>query len=144
MILDQIGLTVAAGEIVALIGPAASGKPTLLRLIAGLEPVQTGLIAVAGRAVAGADIDLPRHARGIGAVLPHDVPAPGLSLRDAVAAGLGALGTRERRERVQTMLELAGLESAGLRPWQSPLGWGRSACGLGTGAGRSAAIASAR
>jgi ABC-type sulfate/molybdate transport systems ATPase subunit len=136
MILDRINLTVAAGEIVALIGQAGSGKSTLLRLIAGLEPVQTGRITITGRVVAGGDIDLPRDARGLGAVLPHDVPAPGHSLRDAIAGGLGALGMRERRERVQTMLELAGLESAGLRPWQSLSGgerqraaWARALAG---------------
>lgn len=46
--LDGVGLQVAAGERVALVGPNGSGKTTLLHLITGLESVQSGEIAVFG------------------------------------------------------------------------------------------------
>jgi len=47
--LDGLELTIAAGELVALLGPSGCGKTTTLRLLAGLEDADAGRIAVAGR-----------------------------------------------------------------------------------------------
>src|SRR3546814_21073432 len=48
-VLDDVGLTVAPGEILCLVGPSGCGKSTTLRLVAGLEPIESGRIAIAGR-----------------------------------------------------------------------------------------------
>lgn len=48
VILDGVDLSVAEGEVVALIGPSGSGKSTLLRCLAGLEPLDGGALRVAG------------------------------------------------------------------------------------------------
>lgn len=47
VILDGVDLSVAEGEVVALIGPSGSGKSTLLRCLAGLEPLDGGALRVA-------------------------------------------------------------------------------------------------
>src|SRR5882724_5447170 len=47
--LDGVGLTVAAGELVAVVGPSGSGKSTLLRLASGLEAPSGGTVGVAAR-----------------------------------------------------------------------------------------------
>jgi cystine transport system ATP-binding protein len=47
-VLAGVDLTVAAGEVVAIIGPSGSGKSTLLRCLAGLEPLNSGDLTIAG------------------------------------------------------------------------------------------------
>ena len=53
VVLNDLSLTVASGEFVAIIGRSGCGKTTLLRLLAGLDRATTGSIRVGGRAVAG-------------------------------------------------------------------------------------------
>ena len=51
-VLESVDLTVAEGEVLALLGPSGSGKSTLLNAIAGFLPVQAGTILLGGRRVA--------------------------------------------------------------------------------------------
>ena len=48
-VLAGVSLSVARGELVAIMGPSGSGKTTVLRAIAGLEPYERGHVAVTGR-----------------------------------------------------------------------------------------------
>ena len=50
-VLDRINLSVAAGQVMVVIGPSGSGKSTLLRCIARLEPIQLGRIVIEGKLV---------------------------------------------------------------------------------------------
>jgi branched-chain amino acid transport system ATP-binding protein len=57
--LREVGLTIAEGEIVALVGSNGAGKTTLLKAIAGVQPVTAGRICFDGRDITA----LPAHAR---------------------------------------------------------------------------------
>jgi len=58
LVIDGIDLTVAPGEFVAVIGPSGCGKSTLLKMIAGLSPVSSGQLSIAGQSPDALDSEL--------------------------------------------------------------------------------------
>src|SRR5664279_2031614 len=102
--LDQVSLAVANREFVALLGPSGCGKSTLLYLIGGFLPVETGTIAVDGKAVAG-----PGPDRGI--VFQHFALFPWKTVRGNILYGLERQGMpkEEREKRAMDFIELVGL-----------------------------------
>src|SRR5262245_8799597 len=62
--LDDVSLTIEAGDMVSIIGPSGSGKSTLLNLVGGLDRPSSGSVAVDGQRLAGlSDDDLTRVRR---------------------------------------------------------------------------------
>jgi ABC-type nitrate/sulfonate/bicarbonate transport system ATPase subunit len=102
--LEGCSLSVAAGEMVALVGPSGCGKSTLLRLLAGLERPGSGELW------AGAErIEDPSAERGL--VFQDPNLFPWLTVRKNIQSGLVARGVlREKRHEVQEFLRLVGLE----------------------------------
>ena len=87
-VLDGVDLTVAAGEIVALLGPSGSGKSTLLRVIAGLVTPDRGTVRIDGVDVT----DVPTHRRGVGMVFQDEQLFEHLDVAGNVAFGLRMRG----------------------------------------------------
>ena len=111
--LAGVSLTVAAGELVAVLGPSGSGKSTLLHLAGTLDRPSSGTVRVTGLDVAGlGDRELAglRAAR-IGFVFQQYFLAEHQSVLDNVADGLlyAGAGLAERRERAAQALERVGL-----------------------------------
>ncbi len=104
---DRLDLDVATGEVVALLGPSGSGKSSLLRAIAGLEPAATGRIAWDGADLAG----VPTHRRGFGLMFQDGQLFAHRDVGANVAFGLEmqGVGRSERARRVGELLELVGL-----------------------------------
>jgi putative spermidine/putrescine transport system ATP-binding protein len=105
--LDGLSLTIAPGELVALLGPSGCGKTTALRLLAGLEEANEGRVIVGGEDVTG----LPANRRNIGMVFQAYSLFPHMVAWENVAFGLQMrhVGTAERKKRALDMLELVGL-----------------------------------
>jgi iron(III) transport system ATP-binding protein len=114
---EAVSLTLAAGEIGVLIGPSGCGKTSLLRAVAGLERLETGIVRMQGIALSDAaqQLHVPPEARRIGMVFQDYALFPHLSVADNVAFGVAALPRAERLQRVMQMLELVGLAHAAKR-----------------------------
>jgi len=107
LVVDDFGLSIGPGEIVCLVGPSGCGKTTVLRIAAGLEPLQSGRVAIGERVVgdAGRGIDVPPDERGLGLVFQDYALFPHLSVAGNIAFGLRRVGAEERRSRVAALLE---------------------------------------
>ena len=108
---DGVDLDVSRGETVALLGPSGCGKSSLLRAVAGLEDLAGGTVMWDGRDV----VRVPVHRRGFGLMLQDGQLFPFRDVAGNVAYGLTGLPRRERRPRVEEMLELVGLPGYGPR-----------------------------
>jgi len=105
LVLADITLSVAPGEIVAVLGPSGCGKSTLLRVLAGLEPPDRGRVEENGQPVRGPSPERPMVVQG--ATL-----FPWLSLRANLEWGPRALGNRDAKAIADELLEATGLRGA--------------------------------
>ena len=112
-VIDDLSLSVRDGEILTLLGPSGCGKTTTLRLIAGLERPDDGEIRLNGTPVSTPGEFVPPEQRGIGVVFQEFALFPHLTARENIAFGLNDWSKRDRRERVDEMLDLVGLETQG-------------------------------
>ena len=110
-----VTLGLAAGEIGVLIGPSGCGKTTLLRAVAGLEPVAEGAIRLGGEVVGAPGRSMPPEQRRMGMVFQDYALFPHLSVGRNVAFGIHALPRAEQAERVRESLALVGLEGSEAR-----------------------------
>jgi iron(III) transport system ATP-binding protein len=108
----DLDLELAKGKILALLGPSGCGKTTTLRLLAGFEYPDAGEIEIAGRLVAGRDVNIPPEKRRVGMVFQDYALFPHLTVAKNVAYGLAGVHSRgkKRNARVAEVLSLARLE----------------------------------
>jgi iron(III) transport system ATP-binding protein len=113
---DGVSIGLGAGQIGVLIGPSGCGKTSLLRAVAGLEPLAGGRIRIAGELLAEAGgASLPPERRRIGMVFQDYALFPHLTVAQNVAFGVHDLPRAARAQRVAEMLELVGLADAAKR-----------------------------
>ena len=104
-----------AGQIGVLIGPSGCGKTTLLRAVAGLEPVSAGSIHLGQQLVSSPQRSVAPEERRIGMVFQDYALFPHLSVGRNVAFGVHALARAEQAARVAEVLQLVGLEGSEAR-----------------------------
>jgi molybdate transport system ATP-binding protein len=106
------GLDVAAGEVLAVLGPNGAGKSTLLRAVAGLQPIEAGVITIGGTPLddPARGVFVPAEARNVSIVFADHRLFPHLRVIDNVAFGLRARGTAR------------AAAGAGAREWLARLG----------------------
>lgn len=112
-VVRKLSLRLEKGGIGCLLGPSGCGKTTVLRCIAGFEPVLAGEIRLDGKVVSGRDEHVPPEQRRIGMVFQDYALFPHLSIADNIGFGLRQLEPRQRRERVGELLRVVGLDKQG-------------------------------
>ncbi|KAB8043955.1 ABC transporter ATP-binding protein [Janthinobacterium aquaticum] len=103
----DLDLHVEQGELISLLGPSGCGKTTTMRAIAGLMPLQSGSIVLAGREIG----KLAPNKRNIGMVFQSYALFPHLNVYDNVAFGLRLrkVAAAELRSRVEAVIAAVGL-----------------------------------
>ena len=90
-----MSFTLAPGRIGCLLGPSGCGKTTMLRCLAGFEPVEGGEIMLADRVVSKPGFQLPPEKRGIGMVFQDYALFPHLSVARNIGFGLTRMARPE-------------------------------------------------
>jgi len=110
-IVDDISLSVQAGESVAIVGASGSGKSTLLGLLAGLDVPSRGRVELAGVPISELDEDGRAAARAeqVGFVFQSFHLMPGLTALENVMLPIELNGRSNARERARAALERVGL-----------------------------------
>ena len=103
-----VTLELAAGQLLALLGPSGCGKTTTLRLIAGFESLDAGVIEIGGARVADGLRQTPPERRRVGMVFQEYALFPHLSVAQNIAFGLHRYAGNSAA-RVATVMELVGL-----------------------------------
>jgi ABC-type Fe3+/spermidine/putrescine transport system ATPase subunit len=116
--LDEVNLQVESGEFVVLLGPSGCGKTTLLRVVAGLEPLSEGTVEISGREMnRGPSVLVPPDRRPIAMVFQELALWPHLSAEQNVCFPLVARGVPapERRRRARELMQILDLAELGAR-----------------------------
>ncbi len=128
---NNVGLSIEAGSVLALVGPSGCGKSTLLRTIAGLVEPAGGRVVWHGRDLT----NVPTHQRGIGLMFQDHALFTHRNVADNIGFGLKMSGAdwATQTARTEELLALVGLEGFG----------GRSVEGLSGGEAQRVALARA-
>jgi len=107
-VLEKINFSVDQDEIVVLLGASGSGKTTILRIIAGLEMQDSGMVVLHGRNVT----DTPARERGTGVIFQSYALFPKMTVEKNIAYGLKIRGTTKNiiKAKVDELITLVHLE----------------------------------
>ncbi len=110
VVVDDVSLSLAAGQVTCLLGPSGCGKTTTLRMIAGVERPDAGRILIDGLDVTGT----PPEARGVGLMFQDFALFPHLTVAQNVAFGLSG-DKVSRVRRAAELLEKVNLSGFGVK-----------------------------
>lgn len=108
-IIDDISISLNTGNVLVIVGPSGGGKSTLLRIIAGLETPSSGRILVEDKLVSDEGTNVKPENRNIGMVFQDYALFPHMNVQKNIEFGIDKLDKKQRRERVNEVLNLVEL-----------------------------------
>ncbi|MTI85080.1 MAG: ABC transporter ATP-binding protein [Firmicutes bacterium] len=111
----NFSLDVNEGEIISILGPSGSGKSTVLRLIAGLEKPNGGMIKINNQVVFDAHTYIFPENRGVSMVFQDYALFPHMTVEKNIKYGLKKLTKQQQGQRVNEVLSLIELQNFGKR-----------------------------
>ncbi len=111
-VVNDLSLGLKRGHIGCLLGSSGCGKTTILRAVAGFEPLRAGTIRLAGKLLSSADHMVEPQDRQVGMMFQDYALFPHLNVEGNVAFGLRRWEKTRRENRVRELLDLVGLYDA--------------------------------
>ena len=108
-IVRDVSLTLEDAEIDCLLGASGCGKTSLLRAIAGFQPISQGSITLQGQIIASPNFQMPPEQRNIGMVFQDYSLFPHLTVGDNIAFGIHQQTSLSQQWRITELLELVQL-----------------------------------
>ena len=115
-ILKDVSISAEKGSCLVILGPSGCGKTTLLRVIAGLQPISAGNIFLHGKQVSGDQIDLAPEQRDVGMVFQDWALFPHLTVIENIVFGLPREDRKNLTKEVKELLEMVGIAELADRP----------------------------
>ena len=115
IILTDTDLTVEQAEIDCLLGASGCGKTSILRAIAGFQPISRGNIRLQNQIISSPDFRVPPEKRNIGMVFQDYALFPHLTVSDNIAFGIQYQSRNDRQQRITELLDLVQLPEYGQR-----------------------------
>jgi iron(III) transport system ATP-binding protein len=112
-VLRQVSFSLGSGDIGCILGPSGCGKTTVLRAIAGFEPVLAGRIIIDQVEVSSERYCLPPEKRNIGMIFQDFALFPHLTVADNIRFGLKSWDAKRQQARVQELLAMIGMLAYG-------------------------------
>ena len=110
-VVQDVSFHVEDGEIVCLLGPSGCGKTSLLRLIAGLETPNSGIISIDEKIASSKKFLMPPHKRNVGLLFQDFALFPHLTVAQNISYGLKSLTRLDARKRTADLLRQIQLSS---------------------------------
>ena len=111
LILDNLSLNIDEHEIISLIGPSASGKSSLLRIIAGFENISSGKVKLNGLIVDDRSTIVQPQNRNVGIIFQDLALFPHLSCKDNIIFGITNYSEDHKRQRLDRLCNLLDITS---------------------------------
>mgnify|MGYP001429646290 FL=1 len=111
LILENLSLNVDEHEIISLIGPSASGKSSLLRIIAGFENISSGKVKLNGLIVDDRSTIVQPQNRNIGIIFQDLALFPHLSCKDNILFGVSNHSAAQKSQRLDRLCDLLDIAS---------------------------------
>lgn len=112
---SDLNLSLSQGDIGVLVGPSGCGKTSLLRAVAGLEPISAGQIRIHDRLVSAPGQMTAPESRRVGMVFQDFALFPHLNVAGNIAYGLHGQSAKAQQQRTLEVLELVGLSDLAKR-----------------------------